>query len=314
LPVFVAFLVAFAGCDNSNSFSPDNNSPVASDPGIGEDTPLGDESGAQIIPLDGTVLAPASFAGGIPFGTSNQPYTALGGRYNGSLDVLWPEDLMRVLEGSRARGGKVMLSMVGNQQYWVDAQGHFSFTKWKERVDRYKGMNFSSYIADGTLMGHFLIDEPNDPTNWNGERVSSSMVEQMAKYSKQLWPTLPTIARAEPNYLTGSHPYLDAAWAQYVYRKGDVVEFIRRHVADAQKLGLALVVGLNMIRGGPNGSMMTASQVKSWGGTLLSNSYPCAFLSYQWNSNYLSSPSIQDAMDYLRNKAQSRSSKSCRGS
>jgi hypothetical protein len=37
-------------------------------------------------------------------------------------------------------------------------------------------------------------------------------------------------------------------------------------------------------------------------------------VSYMYNSNYLSTSSIKDAMDYLRNKAQNRSTKTCRGS
>ena len=80
----------------------------------------------------------------------------------------------------------------------------------------------------------------------------------------------------------------------------------------AKKKDLALVVGLNVLRGGPNGSKMTASQVKSWGSTLLSSSYPCAFISWEYNSTYLNKSSIKDAMSYLHRKAKNRSSKTCR--
>jgi hypothetical protein len=57
---------------------------------------------------------------------------------------------------------------------------------------------------------------------------------------------------------------------------------------------------------------MSASQVRDWGSALLSNSYPCAFISWKYDSRYLTS-SVKDAMNDLRNKAESRSSKSCRG-
>jgi hypothetical protein len=320
--VFAAVLVALAGCGSTDSLNPDGSSAIGLDStsAIQEDTPIADGSGdqtdsaaAQAVPTDGTVLASSSFAGGIPFGTTYQPLGTIGGLYNGVLDVIWPGMLMDELATIRARGGKLILSMVGNREYYQDADHHFSFTKWKQRIDRYKNINFSSYVNDGTIIANFLIDEPNDPTNWGGRPVSSAQVEELAKYSKQLWPNLPTAARAEPSYLTGSHPYLDAAWAQYVYRKGDVDDYIRKHVSDAQNRGLALVVGLNMVRGGPNGSRMSASQVKSWGSTLLSSSYPCAFISYKYVSSYLSTSSMKDAMDYLRNKAENRSLRSCRG-
>jgi len=70
---------------------------------------------------------------------------------------------------------------------------------------------------------------------------------------------------------------------------------------------------LNIIRGGNNLGRMTAQQIKTFGAALLNSSYPCAFISWQYNSSYLSSASIKDAMSYLRSKAQSRSTKSCRG-
>ena len=52
-----------------------------------------------------------------------------------------------------------------------------------------------------------MIDEPNDPANWNGQAVSPAVLEEMGKYSKQLWPEMPTIVRVEPNYLGMNHKY-----------------------------------------------------------------------------------------------------------
>jgi hypothetical protein len=221
------------------------------------------------------------------------------------------------LAAVKARGGRVALALAGSSAHFLDANGHFDFNKWKARVDRFKSENFSSYIKDGTVIGHYMLDEPNDPNNWNGRPVPPSMVEEMAKYSKQIWPNLPTIVRVESSYLvkwSGTYRYLDAAWAQYVHRKGDVGPFLSRNVADAKRKGLALVVGLNLLRGGPNHSPMTASQVRTWGSTLLSSSYPCAFISWEYDAAYLSSSSMKEAMSVLRRKAQNRSSKTCRGS
>lgn len=90
-------------------------------------------------------------------------------------------------------------------------------------------------------------------------------------------------------------------------------DYIRRHVADAQRTGLAPVVGLNLLRGGtPNRTKMTARQVQSYGSALLSSSYPCAFVSWQYNDAYLSNRSMKSAMKSLRQKAEGRSSRSCR--
>jgi hypothetical protein len=265
-----------------------------------------------VVAVDAPSLA-TSFRGGIPIGTFAQPTSAFGDRFNGALRNDWPEFLLKNLAEIRARGGKVVLMFAQSQQHYKDRQGHFDLGKWKARIDRYKNINFSSYVNDGTVIAHYLIDEPNDPANWNGRPVPPSVLEEMARYSKQRWPNLPTVVRADPSYLGSNHRYLDAAWAQYLHRRGPVDAYIRRVVSDAQKRGLGLVVGMNLLKGGPNKRPMTASEVRNWGSTLLSSSYPCAFISWIYNSNYLASNSMKDAMQTLRSKAQNRSSRSCRG-
>jgi hypothetical protein len=182
-------------------------------------------------------------------------------------------------------------------------------------VDRFKGVNFSSYIEDGTVIGHYLIDEPHDATNWNGTTVSAATLEEMARYSKQHWPQLATVVRSEPSQigLSNRFRYLDAAWAQFVHRKGPAEEFIRKNLADAQRMGLGLVVGLNLLKGGPGGDRLTASQIEDWGSALLESSYPCAFISWVYDRAYLERADIKAAMSRLSQKAQNIPARSCDG-
>jgi hypothetical protein len=291
-----ALVLALLGCDNSDAFDPETSAPP--------DTPTGAD-----VTSDG--LAAASFAGGIPMGTFAQPTNTYGDVFNGGWRNIWPSYLRGELAAIKSRGGKVVLMLAGNHRYYKDAQGHFSLEKWKARVNRFRNINFASFITDGTVIGHYMMDEPNDPRNWGGRPVPASTVEEMARYSKQLWPGMTTIVRVDPGYLGYNHRYLNAAWAQYVTRKGTPSEYIRRNVADAQDRGLALITGLNILRGGPNGSKMSPTQVREWGTRLLESSYPCAFISWQYRSEF-SSGSMRDAMRVLRNKAENRSPKSCR--
>jgi hypothetical protein len=208
----------------------------------------------------------------------------------------------------------MMLMLAGRDVYYKDANGHFSFTKWKARVDRFRKVNFSSYIKDGTIIGHYMIDEPNDKSNFGGRAVPPVMLEEMAKYSKHLWPNMATLVRVESTYLgewSGSYQYLDAAWAQWVARKGDPVVYISRNVAEAKRKGLALVVGLNLIDGNFL-QPLSPSLIRSAGSALLNTSYPCAFLSWQYDADYLSNAGVRDALRYLRSKALNRPFKSCR--
>jgi hypothetical protein len=314
IPTFAAVILALGACDNSSTEPSTSALPEVGGEAINLEDTTSLAGDTVALRMDALTMSSASFAGGIPFGLSALPTTAFGSRYNGAMRNNSPDVLVSQLAAIRSRGGKVALMFAGNEQYYKDGDGHFSFTKWKQRIDRFRHVNFSSYVSDGTVIGHYMIDEPNDPANWNGRPVPASTLDDMGAYSKSIWPNLPTIVRTEPAYFSFNPRHVDAAWAQYLYRRGDVGDYIRKNVADAQRRGLALVVGINVLRGSPTKGKVSASQLKSWGSTLLSSSYPCAFISWQYNSNYLDNSSIRSAMDYLRNKAENRSNRSCRGS
>jgi hypothetical protein len=288
-----ALLLLAVACDQADSFGPDDNT-------------------ASAIPFrDPPVFAAATFAGGIPMGMYAQPTSTFGDRFNGGFRNIFPQYLLRELADIKARGGKAVLTFAGHPRFYTDVDGYFSLSMWKSRVDLFRSVNFSPYVADGTIVAHYLIDEPNDGANFNGRPVPPATLEQMAQYSKQIWPELLTVVRVDAGYLGFDHRYLDAAWAQYVYRKGNPADYIKRNVEDAQARRLGLVTGLNVLKGGINGAKMTASQVQEWGSTLLASTYPCAFLSWHYDESYVGSPGMGAAMDVLRQKAQNRAAKSC---
>jgi hypothetical protein len=191
-------------------------------------------------------------------------------------------------------------------------------------VDEFRGFDLSSYIADGTLMGHFLMDEPSDPSNWNGHVVAVADIDEMARYSKEIWPDLPAVLRAWPDYVKGfNFQYLDAVWAQYHSRFGSLDNFIASNVRDSKASGLALVMGLNVVAGGTEQSMkgyhnerlaMTADQVRTWGNRILDEPYICGFFMFRYNAAYLARPDIQDALADLSRKAQNLPKRPCRRS
>jgi hypothetical protein len=305
-PCVAALIFTLVGCNSTDSLNPDSSSPAAAAP----------TAGTLATPADPSFVS-TSFVGGIPIGTFRQPTTEFGSMFNGAMRTIYPQFLLSELAGIKARGGKVALMFAGPEHYYKDGAGHFDLGKWKARIDRFNGVNFSSYIADGTIIGHYLIDEPQDPANWNRVPVPQATLEEMAKYSKQKWPTMATIVRTWPAYLakwSGKYVALDAAWAQYAANRfPNMQDFINTNVSSAQSQHLALIVGLNMIDGGPNKGEMTASQVKTYGTALLSSAYPCAFLSWQYRPAYLASADMKAAMAALRSKAQAHASKTCRG-
>jgi hypothetical protein len=253
----------------------------------------------------------SAFAGGIPFGISAMPLSQYGSRYNGALLNLAPKTMLAELAQIKSRGGKVIIKLAGHPRYYGEGDG-FDLADWKRRIDVYRGIDFAPYVKDGTIVGHYMIDEPNDPKNWGGTPVSTSTLEEMGRYSKQLWPELPTLVRTEPSYLGYNHRYIDAAWASYLNRKGTPQDFLRRNVSDAQARGLALVVGLNVIDGGvPNLTPMTASEAQSWGSELLESTYPCAFMMWRYEDGFFTG-SMGSAMDELSRQARNRTTRTCR--
>jgi hypothetical protein len=259
----------------------------------------------------------------MPFGLYNMPTSEMGSDFNAKMTNarLWLPSLTRPtnimlaeLEAIKSRGGKVIVNLAGGHYNYLDENGRFSMTKWKQRVDAFRSTKFGSYVRDGTIIAHHVVDEPNDPSNWGGIPIPPATVEEMARYSKQIWPNMATVARAESSYLAkwaGTFVYLDGAWAQWVARKGDPTEFITRNVADAKRKGLSLVTGLNILKGDFT-EPLSPSLIKSAGSALLSNSYPCSFISWQYNADYLATPGVMDALKYLRLKALNRPFKTCR--
>jgi hypothetical protein len=313
---------------------PTGGQPIADeDEGLGDDEDLGFQvevvggpDAASLNTADGLSLASA-YRGGIPFGVFHAPISQYGKNLSGSLvnTSTSTGSLLPRLAAAKRSGVKVVISLVGAGKYYKNSNGTFSLTKWKKRVDAYRKVNFSSYVKDGTVVGHYILDEPHDASNWAGKTVSRATVDEMARYSKSIWPSMPTIVRGWPKFLKGyNYRYLDAAWAQYSGRFGNVSTWLKENVRDAKASGLALVVGLNQLQGGSKGGLngfyrkgyysMSASQMRSWGSTILSDSYPCAFLSWQYHAKYMGRSDIKSASTYLAGKARSRSIKSCRGS
>jgi hypothetical protein len=296
--------------------APTDSTPADSTPAPGDTVPQPADSTPVVTPVN-----PAHV--GIPFGPYSLPTEMYGQDFTGAYRPMWKDrSLLADLAAARRSNTRVLLNLTGSERFLSDAHG-FSFAKWKERVDRFRDVDISSYIADGTIVAHFIMDEPDDPSNWNGKQVTPAQVDQIAQYSKQLWPDLPTVVRAVPGYFKGYHfQYLDGAWAQYLDRFGPVDPYIATNIRDAQQAGLSLVGGLNVLNGGAKNSgipgrkvgkfAMNADEIRTWGGKLLDQPYFCAFVMWEYDPRYFSRPDIKAALAELKQKAEAHVKQSCR--
>jgi hypothetical protein len=304
------------------SCSEDGTAPSSAAPPAAEPNPSGTAETA-----DTTVVSQA-VGSGIVFGSMNMPNAYLNDVHTGWMQggPLSPENIISQLSGARAKGGRVVIKLCkGRDEYVKNADGTFSLTKWKSLVARYKNVNLGPYITDGTIIGHYLIDEPHRASRWGGKIISPATLEQMAKYSKELWPGMTTIVRVVPSWLATSgirYTYLDAGWAQYTSGKGSASSWVAAEVASAKRQGLGLLVGLNVLDGGNGSSQlrgtssgkwaMSASELRSYGAAMMGDSYACAFYMWTHDLSYYGRSDIRSAMADLSAKARAHARTSCR--
>jgi hypothetical protein len=244
---------------------------------------------------------------GIAFGSSEMPTDNLGPVFTGSLFAVSGSSVIDALQTARARGARLLLAVPRNRMSNDD--GTFNYEEWKGELEQWRTYGIEPYLQDGTILGLYVIDEPNCAACWGGRSVSQATVDDMAGYAKTIWPNIVTFARVLPGwfYPYGPPRYLDAGWANWVgplHRPsaGETPESFRdRHTRDAQALGLGLVLGLNVLNGGDGSSgirgtgdldldlnqwQMTANEVERVGKVFAAAPYACALISWRWSPSY----------------------------
>jgi hypothetical protein len=282
-----------------------------------------DPAGPSLVLIDQRSSLP-----GVVFGTFNMESQSLNSVHTGWMQggPLDPSNILSKLAAARAKGGRVVVKLCkGKDDYVKNADGTFSLSKWKSLVGRYRSVNLTSYINDGTIVGHYLIDEPQRASRWGGKVIPPATLEAMAQYSKQLWPGMTTMVRVVPSWLAGfstTYRYLDAGWAQYASSKGSAGNWVAAEVAAAKRKGLGLVVGLNVLDGGDGSSRipgytrgqyaMSATEIRSYGSALLAQSYACAFFNWSYDSGYYGRTDMKSAMADVSSRARSHAKTACR--
>jgi hypothetical protein len=280
-------------------------------------------------PVDPAGLAPqpalATTPPGIVFASFALTPAKLTTVHTGIIGPVSPSQLRDYLSQVRAKGGRVLIRLAGDGVV-KNSDGTFNLTKYKAAVDRYRNVDVASYIADGTFLGHFVIDEPQFASRWGGKVIPQATVEAAAAHSKQIWPALPTIVNAPAHWLAAStvtYKHLDAGWAMYrASTSSSPSNWAANQVNKAKSKGLGLFAGLNVLDGGDGSSgfrgnypkkwAMSATELRTYGSALLSQSYLCGFGMWEYRSAYYDRADIKSAMADLAAKARSHAKTSCR--
>lgn len=263
----------------------------------------------------------------------------MGDRWTGGQITLYPHNAIDVLNQIRDAGGSVAVTVTGSGKGdFQNADDTFNLEMWKASADRFADFDFSPWIDDGTIFALYLVDEPKSRGQWGGEIVHNEDLDEMARYAKQYWPSMPTTVRVQPTKLArhaGGYEielpewqwrYLDAGWAQYSARKGPIDQYIIDEVASAEAQGLGLVFSLQTLTGGDGSSglrgpgkysdkwSMSPAEIREYGSAIIAEPSACALLMWKYDNGfvYFERSDIRAATDDLGALAAARPGPSCK--
>jgi hypothetical protein len=224
----------------------------------------------------------------------------------------------------RTAGWQSTLRMTGGHGVYTTGDD-FDITKWKAALDSWEDAGLDEFIADGTLVGHMVLD---DIANWSwlygGANPTGDQLDEMARYSKEKLPGLMTYVRQRTTEMPapggGTYVYLDACVNQYRVLEGDVVTYAAAQKAAAESLNLGIINGMNLLDGGDGSSgqqgwrgagfwAMSASEIATYGEALIVDGLGL-FLSWEYDgeeewpdgtigADYLDQTDIQAALANL---------------
>jgi hypothetical protein len=220
--------------------------------------------------------------------------------------------LIETLDAARAAGARVTVRVTGgNANFQNNGDRTFYIAKWKQAFDAVSSIDVSSYVADGTLIGHYAIDEPySDFDNLKNGSLGTTL-EQMCQYQKSFpgWRSVPCLVREINTRLrtympAGGYKYLDAGWSQLTDHQyvppttydGDIGAYYRTNLAKGREAGLGMMYGFNIVNGGreftgcakpydPNdhNCAMTAAEIRAMADTIaaIGANQGCGVLGYE---------------------------------
>jgi hypothetical protein len=264
---------------------------------------------------------------GIPFGLFGvRPF---GLPFTGAHRLVDRSSIAATMRAAQTAHTRLVLNLAGSRSRYINPDGTFDMARWKSRVDAYRDIDFAPYVTEGLILAHYLVDEPNAPASWGGRVIAPAELEEMARYSKSIWPSLPTAVRAPPGWLRRSGlawQYLDIAWAQWAGQHGvsegrTPEQFRDENVAEAKAQRLGLVLGMNLIDGGDGSSgvpgnvsgrwEMSAAEVVRVGSVLAQTPYACAVLSWRYDPVFEQRLGTRAALDTVAAAAADRGGISC---
>jgi hypothetical protein len=290
---------------------------------------------------DPTAPTPAASYTGIPFG----PY----GLYATVTEFKWgpapftasiensgyPKHIVARIEAARRQRHRLVMVITAGKPDYI-TNGKFDLAKWKAKVNTLNTPTIKKAVADGvadgTIIGNKLMDEPDSPT-WGGV-VTKALIDHMATYVKNIFPTLPVGVTygATGRWRTAErYKVVDFVGAQYTYNstKGNIVAWRDGFLDWAREEGVTPLFSLNILSGGvrdnvgawdcpgtggrgsgPGYCRMTADQIRTYGKAI--GPYGCALLMWRYDDGFTSKATYRSSFQDIASLLNSKPQRSCR--
>jgi hypothetical protein len=240
------------------------------------------------------------------------------GPYNGSVDSYTSSNIVSKIAEARSKRIQLLLQMTGGSHALYMTNGKFDQAKWEAKMDTYNTpairQAIAAGVADGTIIGNSVMDEPANVTktnNWGpAGTMTKARVDQLCGYVKTMFPTLPTGVVHDYRILEPEKTYqrCDFIVSQYRLAKQPVQEYRDGALAFGRRSNIAIAFSLNVLHGGtpgtncakygddPNGNLcpMTPEQLRTFG--LMLGSAGCSLSMWRYERAYYDQPQIQAAV------------------
>jgi hypothetical protein len=272
---------------------------------------LGIATGASAQAPDSTARYTNKFA----IGMSAWPtewYCA--GPMSGTMQQVHPREVLERVQLA-ARCG-VRLVLVPPRKQLMEG-GIFSVESAKRLTDRYADQlppdTLRKYGA--TILGFNLADDYGCERCW-GTKITQRQIAEWAAYTRAKLPGVALGVRVVPEWVARDPalaPVLDYAWAQYHTGKGDAKSFYDKAANTADRLGIRVVMGVNVKDCyGVGTHPCTTEDLVRYGRMALSHPASCAFINWRYDEETWKRADVREVWKGLVELARERGAEECR--
>ena len=241
------------------------------------------------------------------------------GPMSAAMQQVPPQDVLRRIQLASRCGVRLIL-IPPRRMLTVNGRpnGRFSVDAANRTIDDYARQLPPDTLAKyrSTILGFNLADDYGCLRCWGGTAITQGEIAEWATYTRRKLPGVPLGVRVVPEWVARDPslaPLLDYAWAQYHTRKGTAKEYFDDAAATAEKLGLRVVMGVNVKDCyGVGTHPCTAEDLVRYGRMALSHPASCAFINWRYEEETWKRADIREVWQGLVEQARKRGAEECR--